>query len=79
MRIKLDLPFNETLIGKPEISSVTSFSLGDGTMRVLTGDIRRDELGFIQGTSITGGAAFSQQQLCSVCSDIESRFILRQS
>lgn len=55
MRIKLDLPLNETLIGKPEISSVTSFSLGDGTMRVMAGDISRDELGFIQGSSITGG------------------------
>ena len=55
MRIKLDLPFNETLIRKPEISSVTSFSLGDGTMRVIAGDIHRDELGFIQGSSITGG------------------------
>ena len=55
MRIKLDLPLNETLIGQPEISSVTSFSLGDGTMQVMAGDIRRDELGFIQGSSITGG------------------------
>lgn len=55
MRIKLDLPLNETLIGKPEISSVTSFSLGDGTMQVMAGNIRRDELGFIQGLSITGG------------------------
>lgn len=55
LRVKLNLPENETLVRTPEINTITKFVLSDNSLHIMVGDTKRDpELGFVTGTSITG-------------------------
>lgn len=58
MKIKIDLPENEILVRPPEISTITKFTLSDGSLQVFVDDMKRDpDFGFVTGTSIMGHIA----------------------